>query len=647
MATKEQLKTWIVENQDKQGKEGKDGQDFEKVKAKYLSLRGEDKPTKTGDYSTGAERARTIAQGVTLGFADEIEAGARSLFSDRSYKEIRDEIRQDTKDFRTDNPGQALALEMAGGVVIPGGILRSGAKALVGKAVAPVAKKGKTTLSQNTGSQELLEKQVVPGGKYSDHISNSANTYGRAFKNNAALGATYGAGASESESVSGIAADATLGGAVGGVAGTALLGLGRQIRPLVNRDAIPLAREATARAEGRLPGETKKAFDPLIARNANFVTRGQAETSNVARAAEGQLSNVSKTIKEGRARGLEGYNIQVFNDVFDLAKKGSTRASEQARKLARASSNQERATIVRETIDDNYKTAYNAMKLNSKDTNLIQDLDNWFIASSSGKTKEVVKELRKQYQSILGTLKTVPNKPGKESAARIQALFKNIDNKNKVTVAGSKNNNVAADLMDFDGSQSVYKKLDGIVKNHIRKNTPDAMDDYDATQYAYRAVLGLEDAVSKSVGKKLFTPTQVVRSFSDKGKNANATRKNKALAKGIGDIAARAESKYQRAVGDTIPDSGTSGSIISTGSLLGLGGLVGSGAVLNPAVLTAIGVVGAKALQYSPMMVKRFNKMIAKQNYRQAADLLERYAITSGAVGVEVNQLINELRQGR
>ena len=645
MATKEQLKTWIVENQDKQGKEGKDGQDFEKVKAKYISLRGEDKPTKTGDYSTGAERARTVAQGVTLGFADEIEAGARSLFSDRKYKDIRDEIRQDTKDFRTDNPGQALALEMAGGVVIPGGILRSGAKALVGKAVSPIAKKGKTTLSQSRGSQEQLVKDVVPGGKYSDPIADSANTYGRAFKNNAALGATYGAGASESESVSGIAADATLGGAVGGVAGTALLGLGRQFRPLVNRDAIPLAREATARAEGRLPGETKKAFDPLIARNANFVTRGQAETSNVARNAEGQLSNVSKTIKEGRARGLEGYNIQVFNDVFDLAKQGSTRGAEQARKLAQATSNKERVEIVRDTVKDNYQVAYNAMKLNNKDASLQQDLDNWFIAAQQGKTKKVIKDLTEQYKSIMGTLKTVPNKPGKASAARIQALFNKIKDKNRVTINAAQTNNIAADLME--GSNSVYKSLDGIIKNNIRKNSPKAMDDYDATQYAYRAVLGLEDAVSKSVGKKLFTPTQVISAFSQKGRNANATRSNKALAKGIGDIAARAESKYQRAVGDTIPDSGTSGSIISTGSLLGLGGLVGSGAILNPAVLTAIGVVGAKAFQYSPMMVKRFNKMIAKEDYRQAADLLERYAITSGAVGVEVNQLINELRQGR
>ena len=81
--------------------------------------------------------------------------------------------------------------------------------------------------------------------------------------------------------------------------------------------------------------------------------------------------------------------------------------------------------------------------------------------------------------------------------------------------------------------------------------------------------------------------------------------------------------------------------------MLGLGGLVGSGAVLNPAILGVIGIVGAKALQYHPALIKRFNNMIAKGDYRQSADLLERYAATSGVAGVEVNQLINELRQGR
>ena len=212
MATKEQLKTWIVDNQDKQGKEGKDGQDFEKVKSKYLSLRGKtsraeadaEADVKTGDYSVGAERARTAAQGLTFGFADEIEAGGRSLFSDSKYKDIRDEIRQNTSDFRTDNPGQALALEMAGGVVIPGGILRSGAK-LAGQAATKAVTK---TPFWKRPPNKKAEVNIA-----TDPMSNSANTYKKALGTNAALGATYGAGASESEDVSGIAADTALGGA--------------------------------------------------------------------------------------------------------------------------------------------------------------------------------------------------------------------------------------------------------------------------------------------------------------------------------------------------------------------------------------------------------------------------------------------------
>ena len=66
-----------------------------------------------------------------------------------------------------------------------------------------------------------------------------------------------------------------------------------------------------------------------------------------------------------------------------------------------------------------------------------------------------------------------------------------------------------------------------------------------------------------------------------------------------------------------------------------------------PAVLGVIAAVGAKAFQYSPMMIRRFNRMIAKKNYRQAADLLEKYGYGGGLAGTEVNQLVNELRQGR
>ena len=45
------------------------------------------------DYDKNTERLRTAAQGLTLGFGDEIEAGVRSVGSDESYKTIRDRIR--------------------------------------------------------------------------------------------------------------------------------------------------------------------------------------------------------------------------------------------------------------------------------------------------------------------------------------------------------------------------------------------------------------------------------------------------------------------------------------------------------------------------------------------------------------------------
>ena len=632
MATKEQLKTWIVDNQDKQGKEGKDGQDFEKVKAKYISLRGKtsraeadaEADVKTGDYSVGAERARTVAQGVTLGFADEIEAGARSLFSDSKYKDIRDEIRQNTRDFRTDNPGQALALEMAGGVVIPGGILRSGAKALVGKGLS------NKRFFNNTPrpSTDKLNKRNL-----TDPVSNSANTYKKAVGNNAALGATYGAGASESESASGIAADAALGGAVGGVAGGAILGATRQLKPLVTRDAKRLAEKAIARdKEGFFPG---------------FITRGQSAVSAVERASEGQLSNVSKTIKKGRAEGLEGYNMNVFDDVFDLVKLGNNKKEAYRVRLGSAENNTERARVIREMVNENYDSSYMNMRFYKNDNSLKNDLADWYKQARKGKSENAIKEIDSQFQGITSAMNVIPSQVGKSSANGLKDLFQRLrsrhDNVLKKSLTGD---DVAADLKKGPFG-SVYKDLEDVVKKNIRKNSKNAIDDYDATQYAYNAVLSLEDAVSKSVGKGLFTPTQVHTAFSRSGRNANAKRSNKAMAKGIGNIAYKANTKFKDVVGDTIPDSGTSGSIISTGSLLGLGGLVGSGAVLNPAILGVIGVVGAKALQYHPALIKRFNKMIAKGDYRQSADLLERYAATSGAAGVEVNQLINELRQGR
>ena len=61
-------------------------------------------------------RNRAIAQGLTLGFADEIEAAADAMTSDQLYSERIKEIRQEQADYSFMNPGEALGLEALGAI---------------------------------------------------------------------------------------------------------------------------------------------------------------------------------------------------------------------------------------------------------------------------------------------------------------------------------------------------------------------------------------------------------------------------------------------------------------------------------------------------------------------------------------------------
>ena len=70
------------------------------------------------------QRLRTAAQGLTLGFGDELEAYARAAVSDRSVDEILAEIRGGIKDYQEAFPGEALAYELGGAAAtmfVPGG----------------------------------------------------------------------------------------------------------------------------------------------------------------------------------------------------------------------------------------------------------------------------------------------------------------------------------------------------------------------------------------------------------------------------------------------------------------------------------------------------------------------------------------------
>lgn len=124
------------------------------------------------------ERARTVAQGATLGFADEIEAFVRSGFSDRKYDDIRDELRQKLFMYKQQNPTEALSYELAGALVPTIGAALTG----FGAATVP-------------------------------------QTLGRVALSSGAQGLGMGLGYSEANTPEGMAADVLLGGTVGATLG--------------------------------------------------------------------------------------------------------------------------------------------------------------------------------------------------------------------------------------------------------------------------------------------------------------------------------------------------------------------------------------------------------------------------------------------
>lgn len=62
------------------------------------------------------QRTRTAMQGLTLGFADEIEARARALATGETYEEALDKIRSGIKAYQEARPTEAMAYELGGAV---------------------------------------------------------------------------------------------------------------------------------------------------------------------------------------------------------------------------------------------------------------------------------------------------------------------------------------------------------------------------------------------------------------------------------------------------------------------------------------------------------------------------------------------------
>ena len=108
-------------------------------------------------------RARQFAQGLTLGFGDEI-AGIIGAIGPGTYKEAQQRSLAGVEEFRRKNPWEAMALEGAGSMVLPGagsiGAARSGVGILRGLGAA-----SKTKRALAHGGLGLVEGAVYGAGE--------------------------------------------------------------------------------------------------------------------------------------------------------------------------------------------------------------------------------------------------------------------------------------------------------------------------------------------------------------------------------------------------------------------------------------------------------------------------------------------------
>lgn len=118
--------------------------------------------------------ARAVAQGITFGTSDEIQAFAENLFTGKSYDEAVKEQRQKIEQFRSERPELAYPAEIASSMAMPLGIAGTAGR-LAGKALPKVGE----AVSQ--AAQKILPQ----------------TTLGRNVALGAGTGAAYGAGASE------------------------------------------------------------------------------------------------------------------------------------------------------------------------------------------------------------------------------------------------------------------------------------------------------------------------------------------------------------------------------------------------------------------------------------------------------------------
>ena len=534
-------------------------------------IRRRRKAKQSPEINNLAEGVRTFAKGATMGFADEIEAKARTAQSvqdqvsrsgnyqdarnqlqqlqanrfqgnpvsneqgqqlaqtmtnennqlaqqqDARYKGVRDDLRASNAEFARQNPNSALLLEMAGGVATP----------FLGAA-----------------------KAATLGGKIA-----------RGSVQGAAYGAAYGAGnAEEMEDVTGQAA---IQGAMGGALGGVLSGAGAVLAPKVSQATQKLMKN-------------------------NDLTYGQMSGKGMLNTFEQKMGSVVNNVKSARNKATAGWNREIAEEV--LKPLGKTLPDS-------IRDNNSASRYITQTVNEAYNEAFDGMEMKLT-TKLKSQLDD--ILNTTDLTGVAKKNLKKELNKIKSFAR---KKPRGRSVKDADSNIK------KRILAFRKSTNLNESPLE-DPLRSARE----LFKESVIEQNPTQGAKWLATDRAYGQVASFQKAVGSGNKAGQFSPNQLNNAATE-GIGSAGKRISKANQEGY---LQRLSGEAEDVLGDYVPDSGTAGNYLLNA---GVAGYIDTNALMA--------YVGAE-LAYSPMILKLANEYIRKSGSRAGLrEYLQKYAGTA------------------
>ena len=534
-----------------------------------------------------AEGARTVAKGATFGFADELEAQARTAQSvqdqvsrsdqykasynemkqlqadrlagktspesqarsqelsgmmtgennqlaqeqDARYKGVRDDLRASNAEFARQNPKTAMGLEMLGGIATPA----AGLGALKGAS---------TAVKMGAGA--------LQGGVF---------------------GGLYGAG--NADEMEDVGRDALTQGGIGALTGGALSGLGALIAPKLQKGAKALM-------------------------NKNIkLTPGQALGGGIDQL-EQRVGSVMPGINKARARSVGQWNTSIIDDVLTpLGGKATGLGDDLVGNVK----------VGQKALSNAYDDILPNISMKS-DTTLQQSFKK--AVTDEVLSDQAMKKLGKEMTKIKGFLKG--NKISGESIKSIQShLGKRIQ-----AYSGATN----ADDMAI--RNALENSLDSIM-DAVKRQNPNYADKLTQVNKAYAKFIRIETAASKLNGADKFTPKQ----FGTAVRQTDRSARKRAVA--AGDALMQDVADTGRILGDKIPDSGTAGNLIANTALPLLGAGGAAAGVISPWMLA---IPGMSAMMYSKTGINAFNKWANSGGSRQQLREIVRKYSGSAASGL-------------